>query len=722
MRMSASLTSVERHPQLSTARIAVSSTAYSASSLFMDLLGNHQFLIVVWYRGNWCAWCVRYLELWNLLLGFVQDEGGTIIGLSAQPPEIAAHTRQECGLQYDLFSDEQCLMALEWGVFVSRQPNFKYGLSQPAVLVLKKAPVGDFEVLYKWVNIPSSTNRNGSYDRPFPGDIWRSILMKRYGYEVQDQDDLGLIPPPQEPITFVFTDVQASTALWADLPEVMAVALEIHDRLMRRSCAKYNAYEIKTEGDAFHLAFASPRDAVCFCMAVQRELLETKWPASLLRNPHTEEVLSPDGSLMFRGLRVRMAMHLGPAEQEVSILTGRMEYYGPAIAETHAIEQVTDGGTCVVSHAVYQAVQGHWLEVAGEMVEFAAFAPTDAKPPPALMPLYRIQTSTLLPRYTNPPPRRDRNSSIVTVRSHYHGRKDYVGEARVGPSGAPEGLVTLVFISLQDTGPIWQSCPMAALATIKEYHRLVAVHGETFGAYEVKNKGEATMLAFLDPRDALRFALHVQRDALMTVSWPKAVLQLPQYRLQRGPTGALLQNGPYVSAGIHQGVPYHQLNPLTKRMDYFGPDVNKAARVAGRTKAGQILITESTRNKLGAPIDGVQFEALGTVPLKGIPTPEPLLFALFDDMREYFDSTRHSFAEGFSGPKVVHNKHTTYDDHASHLRVIRDVLQPGCCYASYEATKVICFLWFCVSSYRKEDFDQFKKRLERDTPVAQVMA
>lgn len=43
----------------------------------------------------------------------------------------------------------------------------------------------------------------------------------------------------------------------------------------------------------------------------------------------------------------------------------------------------------------------------------------------------------------------------------------------------------------------------------------VAVHGETFGAYEVKNKGEATMLAFLDPRDALRFALHVQRDALM---------------------------------------------------------------------------------------------------------------------------------------------------------------------------------------------------------------
>jgi len=49
-----------------------------------------------------------------------------------------------------------------------------------------------------------------------------------------------------------------------------------------------------------------------------------------------------------------------------------------------------------------------------------------------------------------------------------------------------------------------------------------------------------------------------------TVSWPKAVLQLPQYRLQRGPTGALLQNGPYVSAGIHQGVPYHQLNPLAR--------------------------------------------------------------------------------------------------------------------------------------------------------------
>jgi hypothetical protein len=49
--------------------------------------------------------------------------------------------------------------------------------------------------------------------------------------------------------------------------------------------------------------------AVLFCLETQYRLLESAWPAEVLSLPSCKEVTATDGSLLFRGPRVRMGIH-----------------------------------------------------------------------------------------------------------------------------------------------------------------------------------------------------------------------------------------------------------------------------------------------------------------------------------------------------------------------------------------------------------------------------
>ena len=66
-----------------------------------------------------------------------------------------------------------------------------------------------------------------------------------------------------------------------------------------------------TEGDAFILAFHDPLDAVGWALHVQLALLEAPWPTEIFQHPLAKLVTGSDGKLLFRGLRVRMAIHTG---------------------------------------------------------------------------------------------------------------------------------------------------------------------------------------------------------------------------------------------------------------------------------------------------------------------------------------------------------------------------------------------------------------------------
>lgn len=52
-------------------------------------------------------------------------------------------------------------------------------------------------------------------------------------------------------------------------------------------------------------------DAVSWALHVQLALLQLAWPAELLQHPLAKQEVGSDGNLLFRGLRVRMAINTG---------------------------------------------------------------------------------------------------------------------------------------------------------------------------------------------------------------------------------------------------------------------------------------------------------------------------------------------------------------------------------------------------------------------------
>ena len=106
----------------------------------------------------------------------------------------------------------------------------------------------------------------------------------------------------------------------------------------------------------------------------------------------------------------------------------------------------------------------------------------------------------------------------------------------------------------------------------------------------VKRMGDGMMAAFGDPQDALRALLAIY-DGLRSV-------EAPGYT-------------PRLRAGLHCGKP--------RRLggDYFGVDVNIAARLAENASAGEILVSEPTCERL--ELDGLQARRKRWLKVKGAP-------------------------------------------------------------------------------------------------------
>src|SRR5436190_4722691 len=101
-----------------------------------------------------------------------------------------------------------------------------------------------------------------------------------------------MVELPSGTVTFLFTDIEGSTARWEQQPEAMRVALARHDALVRVAVAEHDGHVVKTMGDAFHAAFSRAQDAVGAAIDAQRRLQAEPWGE-----------IGP--------LRVRMAVHTG---------------------------------------------------------------------------------------------------------------------------------------------------------------------------------------------------------------------------------------------------------------------------------------------------------------------------------------------------------------------------------------------------------------------------
>ncbi|MCB9895818.1 MAG: tetratricopeptide repeat protein [Planctomycetes bacterium] len=169
---------------------------------------------------------------------------------------------------------------------------------------------------------------------------------------------------------------------------------------------------------------------------------------------------------------------------------------------------------------------------------------------------------------------------------------------------APTGTVTIVFTDIENSTRLWERHGADFESCLKRHNEIMREHLVAHAGFEVKTEGDAFMIAFARAGDAVQFALRAQL-ALDAEPWNDRV-------------GKIL-----VRMGMHSGEPIVGKDP-DGRTDYFGPVVNRAARVASAGHGGQILLSESTRNAAMDGLGEAVITDLGEHLLKGLERPERL--------------------------------------------------------------------------------------------------
>ncbi|GAA5988222.1 hypothetical protein JCM10908_002119 [Rhodotorula pacifica] len=154
----------------------------------------------------------------------------------------------------------------------------------------------------------------------------------------------------------------------------------------------------------------------------------------------------------------------------------------------------------------------------------------------------------------------------------------------------PVGMVALVFTDIRNSTALWESNPGMQTA-IRMHNQLLRRQLRAIGGYEVKTEGDAFMVSFPTVTSALLWCLTVQLE-LLREDWPQEILDSEEGKEILDSRGEIIYRGLSVRMGIHWGEPVCEADPITRRMDYFGPIVNRAARISAVADGGQISASQ----------------------------------------------------------------------------------------------------------------------------------
>jgi len=128
-------------------------------------------------------------------------------------------------------------------------------------------------------------------------------------------------------VTFLFTDVEASTRLLREQPDTYPQLLADHRRILREVFGRHGGVEVDTQGDALFTAFSRASDAVAAAEEGQRGLADG--PVRVRMGLHTgEPVVTAEGYVgidVHRAARIAAAAHGGQVlvSQSTRDLAGR---------------------------------------------------------------------------------------------------------------------------------------------------------------------------------------------------------------------------------------------------------------------------------------------------------------------------------------------------------------------------------------------------------------
>jgi predicted ATPase/class 3 adenylate cyclase len=161
----------------------------------------------------------------------------------------------------------------------------------------------------------------------------------------------------------------------------------------------------------------------------------------------------------------------------------------------------------------------------------------------------------------------------------------------------PAGTVTLLFTDVEGSTRLWEAEPGHMALALRRHDEILRGAIDKSGGYVFKTVGDAFCAAFSTADAALAAVLDSQR-ALTTQAWPTS-------RPVR------------VRMALHTGVCEERDN------DYFGPVVNRTARLEAIASGGQVLLSGATAELLSESLPaGIILRDLGHHRLKDLGRPE----------------------------------------------------------------------------------------------------
>ena len=173
------------------------------------------------------------------------------------------------------------------------------------------------------------------------------------------------------------------------------------------------------------------------------------------------------------------------------------------------------------------------------------------------------------------------------------------------------GAATFLFTDIEGSTRLWEYYPQAMRAALARHDALLRAAIEAYGGRVFKTVGDAFYAVFAVAADAAAAALSIQR-ALQGESW--------------GKTGPLR-----VRVALHTGA------AETRDGDYFGPALNRLARMLAVGHGGQILLSQSTQQlvRQALPPDAL-LRSLGIYRLKDLIVAEPIFQLVAADLPSEF--------------------------------------------------------------------------------------
>ena len=158
-------------------------------------------------------------------------------------------------------------------------------------------------------------------------------------------------------------------------------------------------------------------------------------------------------------------------------------------------------------------------------------------------------------------------------------------------------MVTLLFTDIEGSTRLWERHPEAMDAALRRHDALLRAVIESNGGYVFKTVGDAFCAVFASAGDAIEAGIAGQQR-LQAETWP-------QYADLR------------VRMALHTG--------LCKERDgdYFGPTVNRTARLEGAAHGGQVVLSQATADLVRDRLpDSAELTDLGSHRLKDLGRPE----------------------------------------------------------------------------------------------------